>query len=385
VALALDQSDVRLSATGGAWSLYDRTGEHLIAQARSGDEWTVQRDGNGLRADGGHGFTTRSLDGPLIARPQESATVLIYNGKPYRGELLVMKGDDGLIVVNRLSLETYLRGVVPLEIGTDRTADEEAAVEAQAIAARSYAYMQLNDSRPYDLGATVMDQVYGGARAERPIANQAITATRGLVLLYEGKVISAPYHANSGGITAAASEVWRTDDEPYLTSVSDRIPGTDRYYDEDSPKFSWTRTFDADELQADLERYLRKYAEHAPRGSIGRLRRIVELGHSQSGRVSGLLFETTGGRFEVRRNNIRFVLRTHGEILPSTLFTLDTDTDHSGYISRLVIHGRGNGHGVGMDQWGAIARARAGQDFRTILGTYYPGTTVGPLLTHDSD
>jgi stage II sporulation protein D len=204
------------------------------------------------------------------------------------------------------------------------------------------------------------------------------------VLLYDGKVINAPYHANSGGVTAAASEVWRTDDEPYLVSVSDRIPGTDHYYCEDSPKFSWTRTFSASELQSVLEKYLRKYADDGPKGSIGRVRRIIEMGHTQSGRVSGIIFETTKGRFEVRRNNIRFVLRTHGAILPSTLFTTETTRDDSGFISRLVIHGRGNGHGVGMDQWGAIARARAGQDFRTILTTYYPGTTVGPLTTYDS-
>jgi stage II sporulation protein D len=65
--------------------------------------------------------------------------------------------------------------------------------------------------------------------------------------------------------------------------------------------------------------------------------------------------------------------------LNSTYFTAETETDGSGEVSRLTIHGGGYGHGIGMCQWGAIGRARAGQDYRTILTTYYPGTTVGRI------
>jgi stage II sporulation protein D len=178
-------------------------------------------------------------------------------------------------------------------------------------------------------------------------------------------------------VTAAASEVWKTGDEPYLVSVSDRIPGTDHFYDEDSPKFRWSRTLDAATLASAAARYLPQYA-HAPKSGIGRVLSVRELGRTPSGRVAGLEFQTDGGTFTVRANDVRFVLRAPGgDILPSTLFTMEPELDDDGNLVRLTLRGTGNGHGVGMDQWGAISRARAGQDFRTILSTYYPGTTVG--------
>jgi len=199
-------------------------------------------------------------------------------------------------------------------------------------------------------------------------------------MMYDGKVINAPYHSNSGGVTAAASEVWRSADEPYLVSVSDRIPGTDHYYGEDSPRFKWTRSLDASALSALLDRYLPQYSS-APRGRVGTLRKITETGRTPSGRVAGLIFETDRGSFAVRGNDVRFVLRSSGgDILPSTLFSFEQSTDRDGHVTQLTITGNGNGHGVGMDQWGAIARARAGQDVVTILHTYYPGTTIGRVI-----
>lgn len=378
IALALAQPSVRLSATGN-WTLFDRTGEHPLGSARSGDSYEVDARDGGVSVAGPSG-SIGSLRGPLVARATDANSVLVFNGHRYRGELLVIPSGAGMIVANRVSIEQYLRGVVPLEIGVDRTALEAAAVEAQAIAARSYTYTRLDGSRPYDMVATVTDQMYGGMDVERQVADEAIEATHNMVLLYGGKVINAPYHANSGGVTAAASEVWRSGDEPYLVSVSDRIPGTDHFYCEESPKFRWTRTLDRPALLALLGKYLPQYAG-APRSGIVDVRGITETGRTSSGRVAGLMFDTDRGRFMVRGNDIRFVLRSaEGDVLPSTLFSFDAATDGDGRIVRLTLHGTGNGHGVGMDQWGAIARARAGQSYVTILQTYYPGTSIGPVI-----
>src|SRR6202040_3210351 len=110
----------------------------------------------------------------------------------------------GLLVVNRLPVEDYLRGVVPLELGTLGPA-EGAALEAQAVAARSYTYVRLDDpdtpagGRRYDLLATVTDQVYGGAGVETPLADTAVAATVDEVIMYGGHVVNAPYHAACGG------------------------------------------------------------------------------------------------------------------------------------------------------------------------------------------
>jgi stage II sporulation protein D len=283
------------------------------------------------------------------------------------------------MVVNRIRMDDYLKGVVPLEIGTRALADS-AAVQAQAVTARSYAYIHLGASssaRPFDVTSGVLDQVYRGADAETPVSNAAVEATRGLVLKYGGRVVNAPYSSTCGGSTAAATEIWRTSGEPYLRSVSDRMPGTDRYYCDISPRFRWMRTLDAAALQSALNRYLAAYTA-VPGAAPGRPRDIMIDSRTPSGRVATLKIATDRGNYVLRGNDIRYVLRVpDGEILNSTYFSVETMTDRDGALSRLTLRGNGNGHGVGMCQWGAIGRARAGQDFRTILGSYYPGTTVG--------
>ena len=376
IALGLSRRSARISGTG-AWNVYDGAGDRIVARLKPGDSFTVQaRDGMLVTSDG----SVPAVRGPLIARPAGAGSFVGFDGHSYRGEVAIVSSGDALSIINRVGVEDYLRGVVPLEIGTDRTLVESAAVEAQAIAARSFTYTRMDDSRPYDMVATVTDQVYGGVDAERPLSDAAVAATRNMVMMYAGRVINAPYHSNSGGVTASASEVWHSGDEPYLVSVSDRIPGTEHYYGEDSPRFRWTRTLDASALSALLDRYLPQYSS-AQRGHVGTLRKITETGRTQSGRVAGLVFETDRGSFTVRGNDVRFVLRSSsGEILPSTLFTFDQVTGRDGSVTQLTIQGSGNGHGVGMDQWGAIARARAGQNVMTILHTYYPGTTIGRVI-----
>ncbi len=376
IALALARQSARLYATGD-WSIYEGPSGKLLAQLHADDSFTVSvRDGMLVAS----GISIPSARGPLIARPVGAGALVGFDGHRYRGEIGLAISNDGVSVINRVGVESYLRGVVPLEIGTNRTAVESAAVEAQAIAARSFTYTRMDDSRPYDMVATTTDQVYGGADAERPLSDAAVSATTNMVMMYGGKVINAPYHSNSGGVTAAASEVWRSGDEPYLVSVSDRIPGTDHYYGEDSPRFRWTRSLDASALGALLDRYLPQYSS-APRGRVGTLRKITETGRTPSGRIAGLVFETDRGSFTVRGNDVRFVLRAAGgDILPSTLFSFEQATGRDGRVTQLTIRGSGNGHGVGMDQWGAIARARAGQDAVTILHTYYPGTTIGRVI-----
>jgi stage II sporulation protein D len=292
-----------------------------------------------------------------------------------------------MLVVNRLSVEDYLRGVVPLEIG-DVGESARAALEAQAVAARSYAYVRLDDpDRPpggwrYDLVATVTDQVYGGADAETRLADQAVAATAGEVITYNGHVVNAPYHSACGGSTAEPEEVWRQGAEPYLQRVSDQIPGTDNYYCEGSSHFRWTRTFSRDELTELMDRYLRQYAQRSggagsSTGTVGAVRSISVEALTPSGRVGSLAVTTSHGTYRLRGNDIRFVLREpNGEILHSTYFAVQDEPVHNGSVASLTLNGRGNGHGVGMCQWGAIGRARAGQDYRTILQTYYPGIII---------
>ena len=323
------------------------------------------------------GPTVSGGGGPLVVRP-ENGPYVEWNGKRYRGELVFSATDSGTLVVNRLPMDDYLRGVVPLEIG-NRTSAEMAAVQAQAVAARTYAYKHLSDARPFDMYATVQDQVYGGVDAEKPMSDTAIATTSDVVVLYNGQPITTPYHSTCGGSTSGVSEVWYDQpDQPYLRPVSDKIPGTNNYYCDPSPRFSWTQTYDAAGLRAVMEKYLASYT-NAPKANLGRITDVREQGRTASGRVTALTVQTESGSYTLRGNDIRFVLRDpKGAILNSTLFTFSAAAS-GGEVSSLTLNGRGYGHGIGMCQWGAIGRARAGQSYRTILETYYPGTTIGRI------
>lgn len=314
----------------------------------------------------------------MIIRPTTTGGFVTWNGKRYRGNLVVTATDSGTLVVNVLSMNDYLRGVVPLEIG-NRTPAEFAAVQAQAVAARTYAYKHLTSSRGFDMYSTVQDQVYGGVDAEKPQSDSAITTTADVVVLYNGQPITTPYHSTCGGSTAAVSEVWYDQpDQPYLRPVSDRIPGTNNFYCDPSPRFSWTQSYDAAGLRAVMEKYLASYTK-APKNGVGKITDISEQGRTPSDRVAALTVQTESGSYTLRGNDIRFVLRDpKGAILNSTFFSFTKETS-GGEVSSFTVNGRGYGHGIGMCQWGAIGRARAGQNYRTILQTYYPGTTIGRI------
>jgi stage II sporulation protein D len=352
----------------------------------------IQRRGGQLLAVKESGSQTSRYSGPFLVRATTPGSFVTYEGKRYRGELIISPASEGLLVVNRLGVESYLRGVVPLEIG-DRKPGEEAAVEAQAVAARSYTYIHMAEAgnRGFDMYGSIQDQAYGGVDAEKPMSDAAVASTRDMVVRFAGRIINTPYHSTCGGSTASTSEVWwRQADQPYLRPVSDRIPGTNSYYCDPSPRFRWTATFDADQLRNSLEKYLGTVTAASepavtpnastPRLSLGRISAVTINGRTASDRVASVSIQTERGNYVVRGNDVRFVLRPpSGGLLSSTYFTAETTPDGNGGIARLVINGGGYGHGIGMCQWGAIGRARAGQDYKTILTTYYQGTTVGHI------
>lgn len=384
IALATAAADVRLSASE-AWLFEERDGSPL-ASAGPGERWRITRTGTRLRAERDGGSWGISAAGPIVIRTRATGGTVRLGTRRYRGELVVDVARGALVVVNRLPMEEYLRGVVPLEIG-ERTPAERAAVEAQAIAARTYAYSRMRSREArYDMLATVDDQVYGGADAERPVADAAVLATSGLVLRYAGRLASAPYHSTCGGSTAEPNEVWSAEaGAPYLQRVSDRIPGTDRHYCDPSPRFTWVREMSGDAVASSIDRYLRSRGGAAATARVGNVYALRIAGRTPSGRVAALVVDTDAGERRLERNAIRYALRgggaggTGSELLNSTYFSVDAAEGGRGGLARVVLRGGGYGHGVGMCQWGAIGRARAGQDARTILRTYYPGTSVGSV------
>ena len=272
---------------GFTWEI-DPDGRTVLDQGRPGEEWRIERETPGARV---RAVSPDDVVTPwqrsMAARPGGQGFVTV-NGKRYRGDISVIASDSSYVVVNRLDVEDYLRGVVPLEMGA-RPRGDSAALQAQAVASRSYALLRATNRSvnvPFDLRASTADQVYGGVDAENDVASAAIDATVGLVLLYDGRLADAPFHSTCGGTTAEATEVWRNPGAPYLRRVSDRIPGSDRYYCDIAPRFRWERTLMAPELNAALAQYLKSYAD-VPGGDPGVAKAIGVRSRTASGFQSG--------------------------------------------------------------------------------------------------
>lgn len=161
-------------------------------------------------------------------RYEPGAAPLSLDGDAYRGALIVHRDARTLMIVNKLPLDRYLRGVVPWEMPDDW---RRQALRAQSVVARSYALATLKPGTRFDLYADTRSQVYGGIAAEAASTNRAIGSTAGRVLLWHGRVATTFYHSTSGGKTAAVAEVWpKARPVPYLVSVPDPHDGLSKHH-----------------------------------------------------------------------------------------------------------------------------------------------------------
>lgn len=372
VGVVVGADTVRLSSEG--WlRIADGDAGSLIAVSDSVEIWRVVRDRAGrlrvLRPDGWVSQPHRRL----LAEPFTRAVRV--NGVSYRGSVVVIPGRrSGVTAINTVGLEDYLLGVVPAEIG-DRPPSDLEAVEAQAVAARTYtiAYLGARDSLGFDVFGDVGDQVYAGLASERALTTRAVQETRGVVATHGGRPIDAYYHSTCGGATSAIQDVWPRPGRPYLVSVSDAIPGAEgRFYCDISPHFRWEERWRIAQLREVLARTLPLRTGIAP-ARLGPIVDVRVTERSKSGRARRLEIETVRASHTVRGDDIRWVLEPQpGRPLRSTLFVATWANRGTGE-DELRVQGGGWGHGVGMCQWGAIGRARAGKSYEEILKAYYPG------------
>jgi stage II sporulation protein D len=311
----------------------------------------------------------------IVVAPADSLAWVRVSGRSYRGTLLLQRDRTGLTVVNRVPMEAYLLGVVSAEMGRRGPEDRE-AVRAQAVVSRTYALRNLGRwrSEGFDLYATVFDQVYGGAGAETPEGREAVESTRGQVLTWNGGPIDSFFFSTCGGRTESGVDVFRGADVPYLRSVSDESPSGTAYCSL-SPRFRWREEWTGEGLRAVLRRSLPAVLR-VDASRVEQVRDVRVVRRTASDRVALLSIVLGREAFDVDGPVVRQVLRTPaGEMLRSTAFTLEIER-RGDRVSRLIAHGGGNGHGVGLCQWGAVGRARAGQDYQQILGAYYGGAEL---------
>lgn len=253
-------------------------------------------------------------------------------------------------VIREVSLEDYVRIVVPSEVPPGFHPE---ALRAQAIVARTWALRNRgrHAAEGYDFCDSTHCQVYRGAEAITPETDAAVRATRGLVITYRGELIEPVYHSTCGGHTADSDAVWRGGrPTPYLRGVSDRA--SQRCYCADSPHARWKCTLTPSEL-----------ARIA--GLPGPVTISVE-GRDASGRVTMLTLSGGGRRRSMTGSE--FYLSAARAVGPGRVRSAWFDIGRGGGVTLI---GRGSGHGVGMCQWGAEGRARAGQTADQILRHYY--------------
>ncbi|MEB3270170.1 MAG: SpoIID/LytB domain-containing protein [Synechococcus sp.] len=460
-------------ASGGPLRLLDGQGREWLRLA-AGERLRIRRDDSDLvveRPDGSDPHRTAPLRlplqvltlTPLASTPDPagavglaaasanerrlhaapSATALAASGREappalvqldrrlYRGDLQLQPQGSGLLAVNLIPLETYLPSVVGSEMPAAWPA---AALQAQAVAARTYALGQRRPGAAFDLRATVASQAYIGVEAETESTRAAVAATRPMVLRFGGGLIQAVFHSSSGGSTENSGDIW-TRQLPYLISVPDA--------DDPSPWRQWSLRFGPEQLQrAFRETAGAQRIEVLSSSSTGRVRRARVIGPAGSLELSGselrqrLGLRSTLVRFrfeEPEPPGLNLPAPAGGGIStaaalaavgrpaappvdgnPRALLLPPGPAGSSGLaltawpgpavpppplaaarqtaagddplaaplllLPSLEVIGRGFGHGVGMSQWGAYALAQRGHDYRAILRHYYRGAELAAYL-----
>lgn len=331
---------------------------------------------------------------------------ITINDKEYRGSVLLTNVSAGsMYIINLVTLEEYLYGVVPNEVSSSWDSD---ALKAQAVCARGFAVSNYNkhESYGFNVCATTNCQVYGGVASEKDSTTKAVDDTMGEVVMYEDKPIESLFFSSSGGHTANVKNVWGSSIE-YLSGVPDP------YEPEGSPRHSWSATLTLNEIETALK------ASNIDVGTVTELSAV----NDETGRICELTVKGTSGTKTLTRGSAYAPFVSYGVI--SQKFTLipastggrelyaitETGTkklsgysviDSTGKIKALnsgfcmqtpygpeayvggdvtgyTFSGGGWGHGVGMSQYGAMGMANEGFTYEEILAHYYPGTYIDTL------
>jgi len=266
------------------------------------------------------------------------------------GMVKLIRRDKGLLVVNYVDLEEYVKGVVPAEVNASWHRE---MLKAQAVAARTYALYQqmLNFSREYDVAASTQDQVYRGRHGVDERVEHAVESTRGVVVTHHNAPIYAAFSSTAAGLTEDATVVWLKD-LPYLKGVE--CP-----FDLASPYYQWKRSFKVETLENNLRQL---------GFDVGTIATLTPLARSRSGRVATLRLLHSKGELILRGEELRKAVGY--TVVLSTQFTIDSIGEE------VVMSGYGAGHAVGLCQWGAKELAELGYSYASILLYYYPGTEL---------
>ena len=414
------------SKTGMQIGLVDELGDfELLKEFNSNEEITIKRGGNAnsVNVEGIGEIGNSEKYVRIIPNESSDVSLLAVDDKNYRGEIEVRRfSTSDMTVINVLSMQEYLYGVVPREIGGNSPIE---AVKAQAIIARTYAAKNYSKRNKwaFNLTNTVDDQAYGGYDWENQNSNKAVDETINMVATYDGELIGGYYFSTSGGYTESSVNVWGGN-VAYLEAVPDP------YEPENLAKTTWTVTYTASEVKNIL----------ASKGiNIGEITNMIVNDYTDAGRVLELEIIGTEGTHKLSKSAARTYLNLNSqwftindeepevpkyviyeddieikeeekeieiqedekkEIKPllSKLLSFITKKDEKqqakndtekdltkinvNYAARKTkvdtfeIKGRGWGHSVGMSQNGAIGMANNDFTCEEIIKWYYKGVDI---------
>jgi len=318
-----------------------------------------------------------------------------------RGELIFTSNlNQELAVINKIDLETLLKGIVPAEIFASAPKD---ALKAQAVAARSDILAKIGARHfvdPYDICGNQHCQVYKGKTIENKKTNKAILETRGIILVDKEGIIDAYYSANSGGYTENNENVWLARSRISLRGRDDFIDweksgifmvgitkGNLKKFIDSPPDtyskkssysrkgvFRWKRTITTEKINF----YIKKYFKKNKINKTCQLKDLKPNGRGVSGRLMALKVEC-----KKKKNNFTI----YGELqirrflgsLKSAMFYMNKKYSDKKQLTEIEFIGGGWGHGVGMCQTGAIGMAEYNKSFKEILNHYYTNSKLKKL------
>lgn len=310
------------------------------------------------------------------------------------GRVYVAPGEGGgLVVVNEARIETILEGVVASEIFASAPLE---ALRSQAVAARTDMLAKVglrHYADPFSICSEVHCQAYKGTGRVNARIAEAVQTTRGVVLVgSDGRLVDTFYSAATGGHSENNENAWRMSAHPNLRGRPDLQPGApnpladgpteaavaalldgpDRSWAAASGRnkaaLRWTVTRSASELLPSLKKY----------GIPKRIKAMRVIERGVSGRIIHMAFTLEDGSERKLWGELRIRRALKGLRSSLMLFT-PGPTGPGGVPSSWTFRGAGYGHGVGMDQTGAVGRAAKGQSFREILGHYYHGASIEKL------
>ncbi len=314
----------------------------------------------------------------------------------YGGSLTLQPDSYGThTLVNHIPLETYLRGVVPHEMGAW---PPDASIEAQAILSRTYVLRNLSrfEADNYQLCANTDCQVYKGLTEVYPSTDQAVEKTSGQVLTYKDELADAVYFSLSGGVTANFRDIWDGEERPYLQPVIDaptavwnlsqssladeqrfrKFMALKKGFNEEGwIDFRWKQFASLRGMAGHLRYYLQR--KNSPQANFKTLKKVEVVERSDSGRVLKMEATTDQGIIEIQKDEIQ-----NAFVPPiSTLFYIDPIYEKktkksSKKLKGYLFVGGGFGHGVGLSQTGSYQLSEMGWSSEEILNFYFPGTQL---------